>query len=238
MRKQESDLLNYIAEHADAFENGKVPSLEMLSQQLHISTGKLREQLEVARAIGIVEVRPKTGIRLNEYSFGPAATFSLLYGLSRDHSLFQHFSELRNHIEFSFFHEAVSQLTEADHLCLQQLIQRAWHKLDQDPPRIPHEEHRELHLTLFRRLNNLFVTGLLEAYWNAYEAEGLNVVYSDFDYLHEVWGYHDRIVKAVVAGDQDVAYQLLVQHTQLIQQHPRKRMQTQTQTEVHSSPAP
>ncbi len=222
MRKHDSDLLNYIAEHGASLVDGKLPPLDKLSDALEISTGKLREQLEVARVLGIVDVKPKTGIRLTEYTFSPAVRCSLLYALSRNHGHFEQFSDLRNHVEFAFFHEAVSKLTEADHKQLSALIAAAWDKLEGVPPRIPHAEHRALHLTIFSRLNNPFVRGILEAYWDAYEAEGLSV-YSDYDYLHEVWQYHDGIVKAIIAGDQDEAYRLLVQHTKLIQKIPKSR---------------
>jgi DNA-binding FadR family transcriptional regulator len=200
----------------------RLPSLEELSAELKISTGKLREQLEVARALGIVEVKPRTGIRIAEFSFAPAIRFSLLYALSKDHKLFDAFSELRNHVEFAFFHEAVSLLTSEDRAHLRELIERAWAKLEGQPIRIPHPEHRDLHLTIYRRLNNPFVKGLLEAYWDAYEAEGLSV-FSDYDYLHEVWGYHEGIVQAIIAGDVDEAYRLLVQHTKLLQKRPKAR---------------
>jgi DNA-binding FadR family transcriptional regulator len=222
MRKHDSDLLDYIAEHGPALEDGKLPPLERLSETLEISTGKLREQLEVARVLGIVEVKPKTGIRLTDYTFSPAVRYSLLYALSRDHGLFEQFSDLRNHVEFAYFHEAVSKLSEADHRLLQTLMSNAWDKLDGDPPRIPHAEHRALHLTIFSQLNNPFVRGILEAYWDAYEAEGLSV-FSDYEYLNEVWQYHQGIVNAIVANDQDEAYRLLVQHTKLIQKNPKTR---------------
>jgi DNA-binding GntR family transcriptional regulator len=78
-------------------------------------------------------------------------------------------------------------------------------------------EHRALHLMLFSRLGNPFVKGLLEAYWDAYAAVGLNV-FSEYSYLCEVWRYHEGIVEAVIKGDRDEAYRLLVQHTQLLQQ--------------------
>jgi hypothetical protein len=38
--------------------------------------------------------------------------------------------------------------------------------------------------------------GLLEAYWDAYEAVELNT-YADYAYLQEVWRYHERIVEAI-----------------------------------------
>ncbi len=221
LRGIESDLLEYIIAN-DLQAGDRLPPLEELSAELQISIGKLREQLEVARTLGLVEVKPRTGIRVSPFSFLPAVRFSLLYALAQNRKLFDAFSELRNHIEFAFFHEAVSLLTDEDSAHLKSLIEQAFAKLEEHPPRIPHEEHRELHLTIYRRLDNPFVKGLLEAYWDGYEAEGLSV-FSDYDYLHEVWTYHEGIVNAIVAGDVDEAYRLLVQHTKLLQKRPKAR---------------
>ena len=91
----------------------------------------------------------------------------------------------------------------------------AWSKMRGTPIRIPHDEHREFHLVIFRRLENPFVLGILEAYWDAYEAIGLNV-YADYDYLTEVWNYHQKMADAIVAGDLDAGYQALVDHTDLL----------------------
>jgi DNA-binding GntR family transcriptional regulator len=48
-------------------------------------------------------------------------------------------------------------------------------------------------------------------------------VFSDYDYLHEVWTHHAEIVNAIADGDIDKAYQWLVRHTELLQQHPKAR---------------
>jgi len=210
----DSDLLHYIVDNKIPT-GSKLPSLEELSGQLDLSTSKLREQLEVARCLGLVEVRPRLGIRLSDYSFLPAVRFSLLYAVAKDPAQFEAFSTLRHHLEACFWEEAVAQLTPADHAHLQQLVQAAWAKLQGRPIRIPHAEHRDLHLSIFSRLANPFVKGLLEAYWEAYEAVGLNV-YSDYQYLREVWTYHENIVKAIIAGDVPEGYRLLLQHTHLI----------------------
>ncbi len=213
--KLDSDLVRYIVERE--FRPGdRLPPLEDISKELEISIGKLREQLEVARSLGLVDVRPRTGIRLCEYSFLPAIRFSLLYALASSPHQFEAFSALRNHIESAFWHEAVRLLNAEDHRHLAAIIEQAWAKLDGDPIRIPHTEHRELHMTIFGRLDNPFVKGLLEAYWEAYEAVGLNV-FSDYQYLREVWGYHERIVDAIVAGRLDEGHRLLNEHTQLLQ---------------------
>ena len=95
------------------------------------------------------------------------------------------------------------------------LVAAAQAKLSQQRIQIPSPEHRELHLTIFRRLNNPFVVGLLEAYWDAYEAVELNT-YADIHYLQQVWDYHARIVDAIEAGDIALGKRLLVEHMQLL----------------------
>ena len=210
----DSDLLRYIVSSRKR-PGDRLPSLEVLSKELRISPGKLREQLEVARTLGLVEVRPRTGIRLADYSFLPAVRFSVMYALAGEPALFDAFGQLRSQIEASFWHEAVALLTPADHAHLRDLIAVAWAKLDGQPIQIPHAEHRDLHLTIFHRLDNPFVKGLLEAYWEAYEAVGLSL-FSDYYYLREVWTYHHGIVDALIAGDPDEGHRLLVLHTSLL----------------------
>ena len=98
---------------------------------------------------------------------------------------------------------------------LEQLVAQAWDDLNGTPIRIPHAIHRRLHLAIFKRLENPFVTGLLEAYWNAYEAVEL-ASYADLAYLREVWTYHERIVNDLRAGKFDNALIAFVEHTQLL----------------------
>jgi len=210
----DSDLVRYILA-CRRYPGDRLPPLDELSAELKISTGKLREQLEVARTLGMVDVRPRTGIRLSEYDFFPAVRFSLLYALALDPAQFDSFSQLRNRIEAAFWPEAVARLTPEDQAELQALVQAAWAKLNGQPIQIPTAEHRALHLTIFRRLDNPFVMGLLEAYWEAYDAVGLSL-YSDYTYLREVWTYHAGIVRAIVAGEWDEGHRLLVQHTALL----------------------
>jgi DNA-binding FadR family transcriptional regulator len=224
LERLNSDLLRYIV--ASRKRPGEfLPSLEVLSKELGISPGKLREQLEVARTLGLVEVRPRTGIRLAEYSFLPAVRFSVMYALAGEPALFDAFGQLRSQVEASFWHEAVALLTPADLTHLRDLMALAWAKLDGQPIQIPHAEHRALHLTIFRRLDNPFVKGLLEAYWEAYEAVGLSL-FSDYYYLREVWTYHQGIVDALIAGDLDEGHRLLVLHTSLLRHREASRTAT------------
>ena len=212
-----SEFLRYLASNMPEGNGDRLPPLTELSQELGISIASLREQLEVARALGLVEVRPKTGIRRLPYTFRPAVKKSLTYALLITPAHFQQYSDLRVHIESSYWYQAVSLLTLEDHQLLRDLVARAFQKLHSQPIQIPHMEHRELHLSIYRRLDNPFVTGILETYWEVYEAVGLNV-YTDYGYLERVWQYHERMVEAICAGNYSAGYQALTEHADLLLQ--------------------
>jgi len=213
-----SEFLNYLATH-DEVEDG-LPTLKNLSVKLGVSLASLREQLEVARALGLVEIKPRLGMKRRDYSFTPAVRQSLSYALALDDDHFRKYAELRNHVESAFWHQAVQKLNEQDKHELQNLIARAWEKLRRTPIQVPHEEHRDLHLKIYSRLENPFVTGILEAYWEAYESVGLNVFAGGYEYLEEVWHYHQDMVEAICNGNFEAGYQALVKHTDLLFHRP------------------
>lgn len=212
-----SDFLNYLAETYQVDEDSeRLPSLQVLSKQLGVSVSSLREQMEVGRALGLIEAKPRTGLRRLPYSFFPAVNQSLTYAITIDQEYFLKFADLRRNLEAAFWSQAVYLLTEEDKVSLQKLIDKAWEKLRGTPIQIPHFEHRQLHLTIYKRLDNLFVSGILEAYWEAYEAVGLNL-YAGYRYLEEVWTYHQQMVEGICRGDLDAGYQALVEHAELIE---------------------
>ena len=73
---------------------------------------------------------------------------------------FMAYSDLRIHLEAAYWEEAARRLTAEDHQELKRLVARAWEKLNGQPIQIPHPEHRQLHLGIYRRLDNPFVYGL------------------------------------------------------------------------------
>jgi DNA-binding FadR family transcriptional regulator len=197
----------------------QLPALSELSKELGVSVAGLREQLEVAEAIGLVEVKPRIGIRRLPYSFLPAVRQSLTYAVAMNQAYFAAFADLRNHIEAAYWDKAARKLTVEDYQQLQSLLVEAWDKLRGHPIQIPHVEHRRLHLLIYSRLENPFVLGLLEAYWEIYEAVGLNL-YADYNYLEQVWTYHQQMVDAICAGDLEGGYQALVEHKDLLYHRP------------------
>lgn len=217
-------LLQYLANAASPDEQEtRLPPLKQAGEDLGWSITRVREELAVAKALGFVEARPRVGLRRLPYTFAPAASLSLHYALEldRDH-YFAQFADLRRKVEAAYFHQAAQLLTEEDKNHLKQLVKSAWEQLRGTPIRIPHKEHRELHLTIFKRLNNVFVQGILEAYWDAYESVGYSR-YTDYTYLSKVWEYHQRIVDAICSGDYDAGYQALLEHTELLYHRPVDR---------------
>jgi DNA-binding GntR family transcriptional regulator len=111
--------------------------------------------------------------------------------------------------------EAVQLLTDEDKAELQKIMGKAWDKLRGNPVHIPNGEHRALHLKIFRRLDNPFVQGLLQAYWDAYEAIELTR-FADYKYWLDVWNYHQQIVDAIYSGNFENGREILVKHFQLL----------------------
>ncbi|MCB9450792.1 MAG: FadR family transcriptional regulator [Anaerolineaceae bacterium] len=216
-----SDLLNYIVQHGLG-PGDRLPTINELQDASHlgISASKIREQLEVARALGLVEVRSKIGTHIKDYSFAPAVRLSLFFALANDLHSFEYFSSLRTHLELAYWNQACGLLTEDDMAEMRGYIEAARAKLNGKWIHIPYQEHRAFHLTVFKHLENPFVTGLLEVYWDAYEAVELHR-YAEYTYLQEVWDYHERILDAICAGDFDRARVAFIEHTRLLRHQPR-----------------
>ncbi len=216
-----SDFLNYIIRQG--YKPGdRLPSIQELTRDSHLdmSANKVREQLEVARTMGWVEVRSKRGTRITEYAFTPAVRLSALYALACGER-FESFASLRNHVEAAYWNEACALLTQADLDEMQACLDSAYRKLDSRPIHIPNPEHRLFHLTVFKRLENKFVLGILEAYWDLYEEVGVNR-YEDYSYLRKVWDYHFRILRLICTGNFEGARQAFVEHTSLLRYEPDK----------------
>lgn len=213
-----SQLLGYLI-HIMKNGGGRIPPLTELSGELGVSVASLREQLELARRLGYVEVHPRKGIRVLPYSFTPAVKQSLSYAVAINAENFEKYANLRNHIEKAYWFEAASLLIPEDHEHLCALIVQAEEKLHTRPIQIPHQEHRELHLSIYSRLGNPFVIGLLEAYWDIYEIAGLNL-YADLAYLQSVWQSHRKMVECICTGDFEAGYSVFMTHTNLLSKRP------------------
>jgi DNA-binding FadR family transcriptional regulator len=214
LRKLDSEFLKYLIDK-QLPPGERLPTLDRISQELGVSVGKLREQLEVARHLGLVSVRPRVGIQREPFDFSQTILSSVLFSLGTGEAVFSQFSQLRRGIETHMWHDAVVSLTIEDKEALKDIMAQAWAKLRDEPIHVPNGEHRRLHLTIFSRLDNPFVYGMLEAYWDAYEASELTR-FASYEYWLNVWHYHDRIVEALCEDNFELGRQLLVEHFSLL----------------------
>jgi DNA-binding FadR family transcriptional regulator len=230
------EFLRYLAA-SDVAPGEHLPSISEISTKLGISPGKLREQLEVARQLGLVEVRPKTGIRRLPFTFLPGLRLVVNYVLATEPAYFVQFGDLRSQLESAFWMQAVRALTFEDKQQLELLVRRAWEKLRGEPVQIPHAEHRALHLTVFSRLENTFVRAVLETYWEAYEAIGLNV-YADYAYLNMVWDHHERMVEAIMDDELETGYRIQLEHAGLLHERPELHPLQRSRPQPAAAPSP
>ncbi len=214
-----SGFLQHLAKSAGRGED-RLPSLAVLSKELGISIASLREQLEIARVLGFVEIKPKTGIRWLPYQFAPSVLVSCAYAIELSSGYFDQFRDLRNHLESAYFLEAVKQLTKNEIGQLLEIVDAAEYKIESYPPVLPHIEHRDLHLLLFSHVENVFLNGILEVYWEIYESQGYSIV-NNHQYLKSVWGYHRQVCEAIKIQDFDLAFQLFREHKELIRWSPK-----------------
>ncbi len=211
-----SEFLTYIAAIPEDGDQ-RIPPLNELSQQLGISVATLREQLEAARMLGIVEVKPKAGIRKMPYDFRSALFTSLSYAVESRSLSFEMYSDLRKHLEAAYFIEAAQSLTAADIDKLSDLVRVAQAKITAIPGQIPVAEHREFHLLMYKNLNNPYLMGLFESYWEVYRVAGLEI-YPDLSYADRVWQYHARIIEQIKAGNFNQGLKYLLEHMDLVNQ--------------------
>jgi len=211
---KQSAFLEYILALA---QDGKdnIPPIKQIGQDLGLSTPCVREQMELARNLGLIKVQPRKGISLLPYDFSPAVVKSLYYAIRSNLDYFQQYSILRNQLEKSFFIESAKMLDNSDIFAINSIVQRAVDKLNGKQIQIPHQEHRSFHLQIYSKLENIFVKGLLKSYWDMYELVGLDH-FTDLSYLEKVWDYHDRIIMMIERGEYKIAYQLLEEHINLI----------------------
>ena len=213
MKNELSPVLKYIADAVRKDE--PIPSIAELSAQLNISISSLREQLEVPKQLGFVEVRTRTGIQKNKFSLTRPLTLAMSYGLRGDEELFQEYSSLRRQLEIAYWYEACA-LLEKNHIQeLEKFVASAIWKINQNPVVMPIPEHRNFHLAIYRPLNNRVLISILETYWNLYQASNIHY-YRNHEYLESVWSYHRQMLDAITSKAYEKGYKALVTHFELM----------------------
>lgn len=192
-----------------------LPPIQELSELLEMSVPTLREQLEALKMLGLLDARPRHGLHIREIDGSAGLQQMALITVSLDMKYFYQFSELRERTEQAWFMNAVERLEKDDVEQLEQYVTNALAKLHGNPIQIPYREHKELHLSIYQRLDNVFVMSILNTYWTLYEAVGMNL-YTDLEYQTIVWKYHSDIIDAIKKKNYQNGLMLLSSHFQLL----------------------
>lgn len=213
MKTGKQELLSYLA---DTVKEGKsIPSIAQLGRDLGLSNAAVREQLEVARQLEFVDIKTKTGIQVSTFSVKPAICLASRYGLEINPDLIWDLLSIRQHLELSYWKEAVASLSKENVESLGLLVERAFDKMDRRPIIVPIEEHREFHLSIYRPLGNSFLLSILESYWDLFTESEIRF-YSEKTSMEIVWEYHKKIYQAIASKEYDVGYQALMTHFKLV----------------------
>lgn len=216
-----SSLLDYLAEAHQA--QASIPSIPELSNVLGISVASVREQLEVARSLGLVDVKTKVGIQNREFTFNHLLELGLRFGAKVQPGTPDAFRDLRKHVESSYWHEAAPLLTAQDRETLQEIVRSAFARISKEPISNPSKEHQDFHLTIFSHLENPIARSILETFWKL-NVEAERDLPPDRPYLENVWTYHQRIADAISAQDYELGYQWLVEHMDLVKQRKKAEL--------------
>lgn len=213
MKPAKLALLSYLAKIVK--EGKSIPSIAQLGKELGLSNAAVREQLEVARQLELVEVKTKTGIQVSPFSINPAICLASKYGIEINPELLWDLLSVRQHLELAYWQEAVVKLSNEDVEYLGSLVESAMTKIGKRPLVAPIQEHREFHLSIYRPLNNTYLNGILEAYWDLFHESEVRL-YNDHTSLINVWNHHQKIYQAIVAKQYEVGYQALRTHFELV----------------------
>jgi len=211
-----SDFLTYLAGIPESGDQ-RIPPLAELSKTLGVSVATLREQLMAAKLLGIVEVKPKSGIRKKSFDISSILKNSLTYAIGANSCSFHLFSDLRKHLEGAYFLEAVQLLTGEDLDELSTLVAEGKAKINSYPGQNPVAEYRKFHLLIYKRLNNEYLNGILESYWEFYRLAGFEIS-PDHTYIDRIWQYHAAILENLRSKKFNEALVLLKEHMELINQ--------------------
>ena len=136
LTRLDSQFLRYLIDN-DIPPGQRLPAMNDISLEMGISVGKLREQMEVARKMGLVSARPRLGIQREPFEFSKIILDGVLFGLATGEANFEQFSQLRQIVETGFWDQAVELLTVTDKERLRSLIAQAWEQLRGEPIHLP-----------------------------------------------------------------------------------------------------
>lgn len=185
----------------------KLPTEEMLAEQLGVSRTAVREALRSLEALGILEARQGYGRVVCDFNFN-AILNNLSYGFAfQNHNILQ-VTEIRKALDAYFIEVAIAKLTADDLATLAAIVERMYTKTAQGLE-IAQEDH-DFHALLFARAGNPLATQLFEIHWavrmNAYNQPPLS------ELLPKTAPEHAALLAAIQQRNVSEARRLILAH--------------------------
>ncbi|POX40744.1 GntR family transcriptional regulator [Streptomyces sp. Ru73] len=178
-----------------------LPTEPELMELLGVSRNSVREALKALQAMGIVEIRHGFGTYVGPMSMAPmieGLTFRTVAGHYRGEDSLLQLLELREAVETGLIARLAGRVPAADLAELDAIVARM--RTEAAAGGVRAETDRAFHATLHRGLDNLLLSEVLEAFWDAFHRVRTDLVPAHADPDTTV-RQHEEIVAAVREGD-------------------------------------
>ncbi|MFE7976707.1 FadR/GntR family transcriptional regulator [Streptomyces shenzhenensis] len=178
-----------------------LPTEPELMEFLGASRNSVREALKALQAMGIVEIRHGFGTYVGPMSLAPMVeglAFRTLAGHHRGEDSLLQLLELREAMEAGLVSRLAGRLPEADLTELAALVDRMEERAAQGAGLT--ETDRAFHAMLYRGLDNVLLSEVLEAFWDAFHRVQRDLV-EVADEPRVTCRRHREILDAVRSGD-------------------------------------
>ncbi|MDO0927555.1 FadR/GntR family transcriptional regulator [Streptomyces sp. TG1A-8] len=178
-----------------------LPTEPELMEFLGASRNSVREALKALQAMGIVEIRHGFGTYVGPMSLAPmieGLAFRTVAGHYRGEDSLLQLLELREAVETGLVSRLAGRLPEADLLELAALVRRMEQEAAEGAGLA--ETDRAFHATLYRGLDNVLLSEVLEAFWDAFHRVQRDLVDVPQD-PRVTCRQHREILDAVRSGD-------------------------------------
>ncbi|MFF8425946.1 FadR/GntR family transcriptional regulator [Streptomyces sp. NPDC016566] len=189
-----------------------LPTEPELMELLGASRNSVREALKALQAMGIVEIRHGFGTYVGPMSLAPmieGLAFRTVAGHYRGEDSLLQLLELREAVETGLVSRLAGRLPETDLVELEGLVNRMEQEAAEDCGLAATD--RAFHATLYRGLDNVLLSEVLEAFWDAFHRVQRDLMDVPQD-PRVTCRQHREILDAVRSGDSIRAEEAIRDH--------------------------
>ncbi len=186
-----------------------LPPETALARQLGVSRNSVREAVRSLAALGIVEVRPGSGLFVREFSFDSVVD-NLAYDAVFNLEEFIHLLDVRRYIELGMV-ERVIAAAEPSQMATLRRILVDWRQAAERGAYSAAED-RSFHRTLYGNLDNPLLARIVDAFWVVYSLALERVPVAGERDPIETYRRHERIAAALLRGDAAAMREAIMEH--------------------------